>query len=79
MTTYTHLTIREREMIFSNHEFGFTIRRIDCLIKRTPSTIMRELKRNTIKFRAYSPSLAQKSYHKNKLKWQKEDIGSVTI
>ena len=27
---------------------------------------MRELKRNTTKFRAYSPSLAQKSYPKNK-------------
>lgn len=68
MTSYTHLTIREREMILLYHGFGSTIPRIGRLIKRSPSTVMRELKRNTTKFRAYSPSLAQKSYHKNKQK-----------
>ncbi|PZL73664.1 IS30 family transposase [Enterococcus plantarum] len=74
MTSYTHLTIREREMIFLYHGFGFTIRRIGRLIKRSPSTVMRELKRNTTKFRTYSPSLAQKSYHKNKQKCGRKRI-----
>ncbi|MEI5993094.1 helix-turn-helix domain-containing protein [Candidatus Enterococcus mansonii] len=74
MTSYTHLTIREREMIFLYHGFGFTIRRIGRLIKRSPSTVMRELKRNTTKFRAYSHSLAQKSYHKNKQKCGRKRI-----
>ncbi|GAB5148224.1 hypothetical protein RMBD10P1_00260 [Enterococcus faecalis] len=69
MTSYTHLTIREREMIFLYHGFGFTIRRIGRLIKRSPSTVMRELRRNTTKFRTYSLSLAQKSCHKNKQKY----------
>jgi IS30 family transposase len=72
MTSYTRLTIREREIIFLYH--GFTIRRIGRLIKKSPSTVMRELRRNTTKFRAYSPSLAQKSYHKNKQKCGRKRI-----
>lgn len=77
MTSYTHLTIREREMIFLYHGFGFTIRRIGRLIKRSHSTVMRELRRNTTKFRTYSPSLAQKSYHKNKQKCGRKGRKSV--
>lgn len=74
MTSYTHLTIREREMIFLHHGFDFTIRRIGRLIKRNHSTVMRKLKRNTTKFRAYSSSLSQKSYHKNKQKCGRKRI-----
>lgn len=61
-------------MIFLYHGFGFTIRRIGRLIKRSPSTVMRELRRNTTKFIAYSPSLAQKLYHKNKRKCGRKRI-----
>lgn len=74
MTSYKHLTIRERELIFLYHGFGFTIRRIGRLIKRSPSTVLRELNRNTTKFKAYSPSLAQKSYHNNKRKFGRKRI-----
>lgn len=74
MTSYIHLTIHERKMFFLYHGFGFTIRRIGRLIKKSPSTVMRELKRNTTKFRTYSPSLAQKSYHKNKQKCGRKRI-----
>lgn len=66
MTLYTHLTIQEREMIFLYHSLGFSFRRIGRLIKRSPSTVMREIKRHSTKIKPYSPSLAQKSYHKNK-------------
>lgn len=68
MTLYTHLTKQEREMIFLYHSFGFSFRRIGRLIKRSPSTVMREIKRHSTKIKPYSPSLAQKSYHKNKQK-----------
>lgn len=79
MTSYTHLTIREWEMIFLYHGFGFTIRRIGHLIKRSLSTVMRELKRNTTKFKAYSPSQAQKSYNRNKLKCGRKRIQDQTL
>ncbi|MGM0038465.1 hypothetical protein IGJ24_001787 [Enterococcus sp. DIV0546] len=66
MILYMHLTTQEREMIFLYHSFGFSFRRIGRLIKRSPSTVIREIKRNSTKVKLYSPSLAQKSYHKNK-------------
>lgn len=66
MTLYTQLTTQEREMIFLYNSFGFSFRRTGWLIKRSPSTVMREIKRHFTKIKLYSPSLAQQSYHKNK-------------
>lgn len=74
MTSYTHLTTHERELIFLYHGFGFSYRRIGRLIKRNPSTIMRELKRHTTKKRAYSPSIAEKMYRKNKKRCGKKRL-----
>ena len=62
MTSYKHLTTQEREMIFLYHSLGFSFRRIGRLIHRSPSTVMREIKRNSTEINPYSPSLAQKSY-----------------
>ncbi|EPI39726.1 hypothetical protein D347_00940 [Enterococcus faecalis LA3B-2] len=64
MTDLQLSAIQEREMVFLYHSFGFSFRRIGRLIKRSPSTVMREIKRNSIKVKPYSPSLEQKSYHK---------------
>lgn len=74
MTLYTHLTTQEREMIFLYHSFGFSFRRIGRLIKRLPSTVIREIKRHYTKIKPYSPSLAQKSYHKNKQKCGRKHV-----
>lgn len=65
MSSYHHLTINERELIFFYHELSFSIRRIAQLIKRAPSTISRELRRHTTTV-GYRPSIAQKRYHQNK-------------
>lgn len=66
MSSYHQFTINERELIFLYHELSFSIRRIAKLIKRSPSTISRELQRNTTTTLGYRPSIAQKQYHKNK-------------
>ncbi len=74
MASYTHLTIRERELIYLYHGFGFSYRRIGRLVKRSPSTVMRELKRHSTKKRAYSPSIAQKVYTENKKRCGKKRL-----
>lgn len=74
MSLYTHLTTNERELIFLYHGFGFSYRRIGRLIKRNPSTVMREIKRHSTKKRNYSPSVAQKAYTKNKKRCGKKRL-----
>lgn len=61
MSHYNHLTILERENIFLFFNQGKSIRSIASLMKRSPSTISRELKHNT-KNTTYSPVLAQTIY-----------------
>ena len=61
MSHYNHLTIFERERIYLLTNQGFSIRKIAQTIHRSPSTISRELKRNTRK-ESYSPSTAQSFY-----------------
>lgn len=78
MTLYTHLTTQEREMLFLFHSIGFSFRRIGRLIKRSYSTVMREIKRNSKKVKPYLPSLAQKSYHKNKQKCVRKRISETS-
>lgn len=60
-------------MIFLYHNFGFSFRRIGWLIERSPSTVMMEIKHST-KMKLYFPSLAQKSYHKNKQKCGRKHV-----
>lgn len=64
--SYTHLATHERELIFLYHGFIFSYHRIGRLIKRNPSTVIREVKRHSTKKRAFSSSIAQKTYKKNK-------------
>ncbi len=61
MRHYNHLTILERENIFLLFNKGYSIRVIASNIKRSPSTVSRELKRNT-KNNTYSPTVAQTLY-----------------
>lgn len=62
MSHYRHITIEERESLLLLRSSGKSIRQIAMLLERNPSTISRELKRNTIN-NDYSAVLADKSYH----------------
>ena len=65
MSLYKHLTIDEREQIFLLFHQGLSIRSIAKTVKRSPSTISRELARNQGQLN-YSPSAAQENYAKRK-------------
>ena len=58
--SYIHLTIKEREMLMCLKAKGLTIRAIALHMKRSPSTISRELKRCSGK---YSANTAENDYH----------------
>lgn len=60
--SYTHLTISERSKIETYVELGFSLREIASRLKRSPSTISRELRRHA----NYTVEEAQASYHTNK-------------
>lgn len=69
---YCHLTIDERCCIFRFKKSGMGIRQIAKALKRSPSTISRELKRNTQEAEdknsdcPYNPAEAQKHYHERR-------------
>lgn len=46
MKNYLHLTLEEREKLFCLHEQGYSLRAIGKLLKRSDTTMGRELKRN---------------------------------
>ena len=46
--SYCHLVLSERSQIESLNQLGYSIRKIAKLVKRHPSTIARELKRNLV-------------------------------
>ncbi|HHX0256990.1 helix-turn-helix domain-containing protein [Enterococcus faecalis] len=68
MTSYKHISVGERELIFLYSRMGYSIRRIARLQKGNVSTISRELQRHTGRNLLYSPSNAQNRYKKNKKK-----------
>ena len=61
MSRYTHLSIEERESLLSGIGEGKTLRAIAKGLRRSPSTLSRELKRNCEKKEAYSSDKATKS------------------
>ncbi len=66
---YTHLTIEERTCIYQLWLSGVSMRQISKAIKRSVSTISRELKRNDCGYRyKYLPHIAQKRYQKRRKK-----------
>ena len=66
MNHYTHLTIEERESARVLLEQCFSLRAIALKLKRSPSSISRELKRNSYKNGLYAAHHAQKLYQKRK-------------
>lgn len=70
MNHYNHLTTNERENLLFLTAKGYSIRKIATILRRSPSTISRELRRNSKK-EIYSPSLATSLYHKRRKKCHK--------
>lgn len=64
---YSHLTIEERTCIYQLWLSSVSIRQIAKAVKRSPSTISRELKRNNCGYRyKYLPHIAEKKYQKRR-------------
>ena len=90
--SYNHLTIEERSCIYQFLNLGMSMREIAKVIKRPPSTISRELKRNSSKIKVsresyikYFPIKANEKYldrrkdcHR-KSKFSKDVIDYLTI
>ena len=57
--SYSELSVEERATIQLGHAQAFSLRRIACLINRSPSTISRELRRNRDACGGYSARVAQ--------------------
>ena len=76
MGHYQHLTTSERESILLKIGEGKSIRKIAKELGRSPSTISREIKRNTTKKKQYSPDAAFKRYRKCRKKCHKITIFS---
>ena len=73
--SYKHITIFERSCIYQFLNLGMSIREIAKAIKRSLSTISREIKRNKTKtnnkyssFERYFPIVAQNKYEKRRTK-----------
>lgn len=66
MSHYTHLSTLEREKIGELHRNGIGIRGIGEALGRSPSTISRELHRNTPTKHKYYGCVAQKQYEKRR-------------
>lgn len=63
---YKHLSIAERESLYLGVNQGKSIRTIARELKRSASSLSRELRRNKISHRPYSPSRAQRRYQRCK-------------
>ncbi|MGE9840076.1 IS30 family transposase, partial [Pseudomonas sp. UM16] len=61
--SYSELSVEERAAIQIGHAQGFSLRRIACLITRSPATISRELRRNRDACGGYSARVAQQQMH----------------
>ncbi|MCP9354032.1 helix-turn-helix domain-containing protein, partial [Lentilactobacillus hilgardii] len=73
MDHYKHITIDERETIFLMRNHGNSLREIASHIKKSYSTVSRELSRNSTG-KSYSPSKAQEKY-----KQRKGNCGRVSL
>lgn len=75
---YNHLNINERACIYQFKQLGMSIREIAKALKRNPSTISRELGRNSYyksinySVKGYSPTNAQKKYEKRRRNCHRE-------
>ena len=74
MSHYKHLTIEEREKLYLLFNQGISIRKIAAALNRSPSTISRELERNTLFWQPYSPSVAHTRYKNRRKRCGKKRI-----
>lgn len=68
MSRYSHLTIEERESLMLFYEAGKSIRQIAKELRRAPSTISRELRRNTGPYRAVSAQIRYQTARKKSVR-----------
>lgn len=79
---YYHLNIEERTVISQLYVSGLSIREISRQIGRSPSTVSREIRRNSYKsgtqytVSRYNPTVAQKKYVANKGKCGRKTISN---
>lgn len=76
MSHYQHFTTSERESIRLKIGEGKSIRTIATELKRSPSTISRELSRNLARKRQYSPDAASQRYRRCRKRCHKRTVFS---
>ncbi len=62
MSDYSHLSSAERDQIAEMKAEGLSLRAIALRLRRAPSTISRELRRNALEGGAYRPVPAEGAY-----------------
>ena len=72
MKRYRHLTLEEREILWSKREQGWSYRIIGQLLDRSHTTLSREYKRNAPYYQQYVPCRAQKKYEKRCIKQRRK-------
>ena len=70
---YCHLSIDEREVILKMRENNKTLEEIGFKLRRSRSTVSRELQRNVSSTGEYKAHLAEK-YYQRKQYWSPEQI-----
>ena len=74
MSHYTHFTAEERELSMILIEKGFSLRAVARKLNRAPSSLCRELKRNSNKNGTYSANAAEKRYLQRRKKCRRIPI-----
>lgn len=74
MGHYNHLTIEERETILIMQTKECSIRKISAVLGRAPSTVSREIERNTKVANIYSPSYATENYKYRRQKCRRRKL-----
>ena len=82
--SYKHLTINERCCIYQFKNSGMGIREIAKALHRSPSTILRELKRNQVEASnkrsyKYYPNKAQSLYESRRQECHRKQINDVSV
>ncbi len=79
MTSNKHITTGERELIFLYSNMGYSIHRIGKSLKRSASTISRELRRHSGRELSYSLSNVQRRYNRNKKKCGRRRLLNTSV
>ena len=67
MNRYHHLSHQEPAILMIGLESGKNLRQISNLLDRSPSTLSRELKRNSMTVKSYNASKASDAYYERRL------------